>query len=81
MLVIAIIMLIPLVMAVLSMTLKDKANRWANIIMGAVIAVLSFLDPALYVVEQSAYSAYVILVGIVMAVFAVLIVWIAWKSK
>jgi len=81
MLVIAIIMLIPLVMAVLSLTLKDKANRWANIIMGTVIAILAFVDPILYVTRQSAYSAYVILIGIVMFVFAALIVWYAWKSK
>ena len=81
MLLVAIIAIIPLVMAVLSVTLKDSVNRWANIIMGTVIAVLSFLDPALYVASQSAYSAYVILVGIVMFVFAALIVWYAWKSK
>jgi hypothetical protein len=81
MLVIAIIMLIPLVMAVLSLILKDKSNRWANIIMGTVFAVLAFVDPILYVTRQSAYSAYVILIGIVMAVFAALIVWYAWKSK
>jgi uncharacterized membrane protein len=81
MLVIAIIMLIPLVMAALSLTLKDKANRWANIIMGAVTGVLSFIDPILYVTRQSAYSGYVILIGIVMFVFAALIVWYAWKSK
>ena len=80
-LVIAIIMLIPLVMAVLSLTLKDKANRWANIIMGAVIAVLSFIDPIIYVTNQSAYSAYVILIGIVMFAFSAMIVWYARKSK
>jgi len=78
---IAVIMLFPLVMAVLSLTLKDKANRWANIIVGAVTAVLSFIDPVLYVTRQSAYSGYVILIGIVMFVFAALIVWYAWKSK
>ena len=80
-LVFAIIMMIPLIMAVLSLTLKDKANRWANIIMGTVVAVLSLLDPIMYVAKQSAYSAYVILIGIVMVVFAALIVWYAWKSK
>jgi len=73
--------MIPLVMAVLSLTLKDKANRWANIIMGSVFAVLSLVDPIMYVAKQSAYSAYVIVTGIVMVVFAALIVWYAWKSK
>jgi hypothetical protein len=77
----AIIMLIPLVMAVLSLTLKDRANRYANIVAGAVFAALAFLDPILYVTRQSAYSAYAILIGIVICVFAALIVWYAWKSK
>jgi hypothetical protein len=78
----AIIAIIPLVMAFLSLTLKDKANRWANIIVGTVFAVAALVvDPIEYVTKQSAYSAYVILTGIVMAVFAALIVWYAWKSK
>ena len=74
-------MMIPLVMAFLSLTLKNKVNRWANIIMGTVYATLSLFDPIMYVAEQSAYSAYVILIGIVMFVFTALIVWYAWKSK
>ena len=81
MLVLAFIAITPLVMAVLSLTLKDKANRWVNIIVGTVWAVAGLLDPIKYVTEQSAYSAYVILIGIVMVVFAALIVWYAWKSK
>jgi len=81
MLFVAIIAIIPLVMAFLSLTLKDSVNRWANIVVGTVWVVASFVDPAKYVTEQSAYSAYVILIGIVMFVFAGLIVWYAWKSK
>ena len=41
MLVLAIILLIPPVMAFLSLTLKDSINRWANIILGIVFAVLA----------------------------------------
>jgi hypothetical protein len=77
----AIVMLIPLVMAVLSLTLKDSINRWANIIAGAVFAVLVLADPIIYLTEQSDYSAYVTLIGIVEFVAAVSIVWFAWKSK
>ena len=80
-LVMAIGMVIPLVMAFLSLTLKDKANRWANIVLGVVYAALGLVDPITFVAEQSAYSAYEILIGIVMVVFAALIVWTAWKSK
>ena len=77
----AVVLLIPLVMAVLSLTLKDSINRWANIIVGAVFAVLVLLDPVMYLTEQSAYSAYVTLIGIVEFVASALIVWYAWKSK
>lgn len=81
MLVLVITGIIPLVMAFLSLTLKDKANRWANIIVGTVFAVAGIVDPIMYVTKQSAYSAYAILTGIVLVVTAALIVWIAWKSK
>ena len=35
---------IPLTMAFLSLTLKDSANRWANIIVGIVVAALIILE-------------------------------------
>ena len=78
---IAISLLIPPIMAFLSLTLKDSINRWANIITGAVFAILVLADPIMYLTEQSAYSAYVTLIGIVEFVAAALIVWFAWKSK
>jgi hypothetical protein len=83
-LVIAFIMIIPLVMAFLSLTLKDSINRWANIIVGIVWIGASLFDPIAYGTGQSAYSAYaayVILIGIVEVMFTASIVWYAWKSK
>jgi len=42
---------VPLVMAVLSITLKDKANRWANIILGIFYAgFILFMDTSVVVV-------------------------------
>jgi hypothetical protein len=41
MLFMAIFWWVPLVMAVLSVTLKDSANRWANMILGIVFTVLN----------------------------------------
>ena len=76
---IAIIMLIPPVMAVVSITLKDKANRWANIIVGIVVAGLSFANPVEFLIEPSAEAAYHILIAIVNVVITVLIVWYALK--
>jgi hypothetical protein len=75
----AIVMLIPPVMAVLSITLKDSINRWANIIMGIVLAVLSLVFPIEYLAKQDAFYAGLILNGFVGFVFAALIVWTAWK--
>jgi Ca2+/H+ antiporter len=80
-LVFAIIFLIPLVLAFLSLTLKDSINRWVNIIAGIVLAVFGLMGPVEYLAKQSVYSAYVILFGIVLVVASALIVWYAWKSK
>ncbi|MFQ6127266.1 MAG: DUF6326 family protein [Candidatus Heimdallarchaeota archaeon] len=78
-LLLAIITLIPPVMAVLSLTLKDSINRWANIIVGIVFAGLSLIFPIDYLAKQDAYYAGLILIGIVEFVVAALIVWYAWK--
>jgi len=75
----AILTLIPPVMAVLSITLKGSINRWANIIVGAVFAVLSLITPIEYLKAPTTHSAYLILVAIVQIAVAVLIVWHAWK--
>ena len=77
----AIIFLIPLVLAFLSLTLKDSINRWLNIIAAIVLAVFGLMGPVEYLAKQSVYSAYVILFGIVLVVASALIVWYAWKSK
>jgi hypothetical protein len=70
----AIIMTIPSVMIFLSLTLKPKANRWANIILGVIytgIILLTLLMPGLW--------AHYIFVGIVEVALTLLIVWYAWK--
>ena len=77
-LVFAVLMLIPLVMAFLSLTLKDSINRWANIIVSIVWIGLSLTDLPMYVAEPSAYA---ILMELSKVVAPALIVWYAWKSK
>ncbi len=69
----AILMVIPPVMVFLSLTLKDKTNRWANIILSLVFIGFGLIE------MQEAKSAYVILVGIVGLVFNALIIWYAYK--
>lgn len=74
----AILMLVPLVMAFLSLTLKDSMNRWVNIILGAIFAVIWFVG-----VVDAAQTAYWggALMTLSAVVASALIVWYAWKSK
>jgi hypothetical protein len=72
----AILVLFGLVMAFLTLTLKDSMSRWLNIIMGTVAVVLSIVG-----LSGSLTYAYSILMWISKIVINVLIVWYAWKSK
>ncbi len=75
-LVMSIVMAVPIFMSFLSLTLKGKVNRWANLIVGSffVLWELGFL---LFVYSQTA--AYEMFWGVVYLVFVALVVWFAWK--
>jgi hypothetical protein len=64
-------------MAVLSLTLKDKANRWANIILGIFYA--GFILFELIMNVRTVAYPYVILMDISAVVVAALIARYAWK--
>jgi uncharacterized membrane protein HdeD (DUF308 family) len=68
-----ILMTIPSVMVFLSLTLKAKANRWTNIIVGILHIVLALVN---VIGESWAFYIYGTIVEIV---FLSLIVWHAWK--
>ena len=70
----AIMMTIPAIMVFLSLTLKAKANRWANIILGII-----YTGIMLFTMFLPGVWAYYIFLGIVEVVLTVLIVWSAWK--
>ena len=74
----AILMAIPAVMVFLSLTLKAKANRWANIILGIFHAgvLLTTMFLPVETVETWIYQIFYIIVE---AVFIALIVRYAWK--
>ena len=72
----AILFLVPLIMAFLSLTLKDSINRWANIIVGAFFAVL-FIGVIASVAKLSGETLMTFSTVVALA----LIVWYAWKSK
>ena len=71
-LLIAVIMLIPIVMVVLTLTLKYPAIRWVSIV-AAIFWVVFNLASLPY---KGAYDNFLIIVSIV---FNGLIVWYAWK--
>ena len=62
----------PLIMAFLTVTLKNSINRWANIILGIVYTLLN-------IVSMIGASPQMILMWISATVATVLIVWYAWK--
>ena len=76
MLLFAILFLAPLVMAVLSLTLKDKANRWTNIIVGTVFVIIQLAALSETVTQP---SAWMILMEISKLIAPALIVWYAYK--
>ena len=70
---IAVLMLIPILMVVLTLTLKYPAIRWLNIIVAIFFAVLNLVGLPGY---PGAYDRFLIGVGVV---FNALTVWYAWK--
>lgn len=73
----AILILIPLVMAFLSLTLKNTVNRLVNIIVGAAFAAIWFVG-----VVGAALSSYFgeALMTLSAVVASVLIIWYAWQK-
>ncbi|MFC1893227.1 hypothetical protein ACFLYR_04215 [Chloroflexota bacterium] len=76
--------LIPLTMAFLSVTLKDLANRRANIILGTVLTAVNIFhllfeqlaQPSFHMAQPSIHQ---LLLNISTVVVAALIVWYAWR--
>jgi len=74
----AVILLVPLVMAFLSLTLMDSTNRWANMIFGIVFTGLAIFGLITDLTAPSIY-AYAILLSTAGVVAPALIAWYAWK--
>jgi predicted membrane channel-forming protein YqfA (hemolysin III family) len=72
----AILVLIAVIMPFLTLILKDKTNRWTNIILGIVFTALSIIDLKDYLEKQSAYAILLTFAGIVVTA---LIARYAWK--
>ncbi len=70
---IAMLMVIPIVMVVLSVTLPYSVNRWVNIIVAIFFFVFNLIGLPTY---PSAYDKFLIVVSLV---FNMLTVWFAWN--
>jgi hypothetical protein len=71
----AVIMVLPIAMVFLSLTLKYKVNRWANIILAIFFVAFDSIGLPSY---GYAYAVFLIVVGLV---FNALTVWYAWKWR
>ncbi|MGB3715679.1 MAG: DUF6326 family protein [Candidatus Promineifilaceae bacterium] len=69
----AILLVIPIIMVVLSLTLKYPAIRWVTIVAAIILFGFNLIGLPTY---PSAYDKFLIIVGLV---FNVLTVWYAWK--
>ena len=78
-LVIAISLLIPPIMAFLSLILKDSVNRWVNIILSIFFIVMAY--PFGLAEATPDYFNSILAVFIVEVAALLLIIWYAWKSK
>ncbi len=70
---IAVLMLIPIVMVMLSLVLPQPVDRWVNIIAASFFFLFNLVGLPSY---PSAYDKFLIVAGLV---FNVLTVWYAWK--
>ena len=69
----AILMVVPILMVVLSLILPHNINRWANIIVAIVFFAFNLVGLPTY---PSPYDKFLIVVGLAFNVFTV---WYAWK--
>jgi MFS family permease len=72
----SILMEIPIAMVLLSRILKNRANRWANIIAGAIMTIVQFM--ALVATPPTLYG---IFFSIIEITSTALIVWFAWNWR
>jgi len=67
---------VPMVMAVLSLTLKDSANRWVNFVLGIVFTILNIVHLTEHFAPPSAHQ--ILIIGSTVVVTG-LIAWFAWR--
>lgn len=74
----ALFWLIPLIMAFLTLVLKDVVNRWSNAGLGLFFAVFYIIDISGHLSRGEEFGGHA-LVGVAGIIVALLIFWHAWK--
>ncbi len=74
----SIIFVVPILMSVLTLTLKYPVSRWANRIIGIFYAIMPLAFLVLHLVVWRS-AGYEIVWSTAQLVFALLVVWYAWK--
>jgi hypothetical protein len=69
----AVIMVIPIIMLFLSLTLKQRVNRWANIVVAILFFVFNLIGLPTY---PSTYDQFLIIVSLA---FNLVTIWVAWR--
>jgi hypothetical protein len=69
---VAVLMLIPIIMVLLSLILPQAANRWTNIIVAIFFFIFNLVGVFTY---PSAYDKFLIVVGLILNALTVLIAW------
>ena len=74
-LILAILLLVQPLMAFLTLIMKDKMNRWANMIVGLVWTILGLADLPTYAANPKGYE---ILTWLASIIATLLIIWFAY---
>jgi hypothetical protein len=70
---------IPMAMIILSRILTYRANRWANIIVGAAFAAVTLLVQFVVPITSGTTTSYYLFFGAIEIIAIMFIVWYAWK--
>ena len=74
---VAILYFIPFIMAYLSLTLKDSANRWTNLVLGILSAIMFVSNLIVGLTGEVAPT--ILILYLFALVVSLLIIWYAWK--
>ena len=76
---VSVLMEIPMAMVILSLVLKYRANRWANIVAGIAYTAVTLIAQFILPISNGTATTYYLFFGAIEILSTLLIVWYAWK--